>query len=715
MVVCLKISFFLLLSFKLSLQAFRNTTADIDLDENQTGKDIDLPVTTETHRNTLDINFSNLGAIDKSILGTSSLNANEDDWNLLGNSQQQVPFGASFNKRASSLYVDNDFGDIAPTDRAGDELVNNPLFDKQSVRSGSSYSDIERVRRTDIAERTAGPKVDSDLEDDSKSIVSDMDDSVRGRQKNAKSSSFDVNGQQSLPLLSRKQSSTQAVDMEEDYGLGEVMGLTNLDPSELPMADYDYEQGGAAVDTPSSSSGSRLGLMEIPSNIASSTTTTAALGQKAKRIMKQKQKPVSKSVDEEIIIKGDTIRAWLDNTSSITRKRSSLVSRMKSSLLETTQAFANEYTDANLKKGKKAAGNANTENPAVIGVGMLHLADAMSNVSLGPDQDFLHPVPTTADVDVWWNSVSPVLNPYNAHGVSNLAYLGPKKTQMILQHASGKSTYANVHGVDENAFNQVFSSFEGLFAHKKESKAAQKHVADGAQDTATMPFGADDADFALGDSFALGDVNAQSFAGADASEPALVGYASEDALANVLGGSDSESFSQRRAASALGSSLSSDVAMSDAESTVSAANGEEPTIKSHVVDGEKWHASTIKMLQVLAQEMTGPSLPVQTKKRKATAPNTPQYDFSDLNIGKGSASDPISFSELSSGSTRRTAAVSFYQLLVLATFDTIHVKQTEHYGDVEVTRGPNFAPNLNQFLQDNVITLTSTNAVEAHA
>ena len=77
-----------------------------------------------------------------------------------------------------------------------------------------------------------------------------------------------------------------------------------------------------------------------------------------------------------------------------------------------------------------------------------------------------------------------------------------------------------------------------------------------------------------------------------------------------------------------------------------------------LVGKEKWHATTVQMLLVLAGEMTGPALPVAGKKRKGKAAEAEeggaagvqqQYDLRSLDVGKGSTAEPLSFLDLAAG------------------------------------------------------------------
>ena len=78
------------------------------------------------------------------------------------------------------------------------------------------------------------------------------------------------------------------------------------------------------------------------------------------------------------------------------------------------------------------------------------------------------------------------------------------------------------------------------------------------------------------------------------------------------------------------------------------------------MDREKWHATTVQMMLVLAGEMTSPATlgssgkAAAGKKRKSRGGEgeeggSEEFDLSVLDAGKGSTSEPISFTELAAG------------------------------------------------------------------
>jgi hypothetical protein len=145
---------------------------------------------------------------------------------------------------------------------------------------------------------------------------------------------------------------------------------------------------------------------------------------------------------------------------------------------------------------------------------------------------------------------------------------------------------------------------------------------------------------------------------------------------------------------------------SDAEEGEGAA-GVSQLAGSSVVDKEKWHHATVSMLRVLASAMTGP-VPVPEgkaagKKRKASAGAgeigslasvADGGSLADTTRGKGSAADPVSFHALSEHADTRIAARSFFELLVLKSWDIITVQQGEAYGDILIARTERFAGAL---------------------
>ena len=111
-------------------------------------------------------------------------------------------------------------------------------------------------------------------------------------------------------------------------------------------------------------------------------------------------------------------------------------------------------------------------------------------------------------------------------------------------------------------------------------------------------------------------------------------------------------------------------------------------------DPSKWHAATKQMLLVLAGEMDAPPVSPEAvtgaKKRKSrgrtSAAAEAALPLANVSEGRGSTSDPLSFRSLADGSLRRTAALSFYQLLQLKTLDVIDLEQSEAFGDVLISR-----------------------------
>lgn len=134
------------------------------------------------------------------------------------------------------------------------------------------------------------------------------------------------------------------------------------------------------------------------------------------------------------------------------------------------------------------------------------------------------------------------------------------------------------------------------------------------------------------------------------------------------------------------------------------------------VDKEKWHPQTVGMLHALASVMTGPVPSAAStagakagKKRKAAEPDGAEPgtlapveeggSLADVGQGKGTPADPVSFNALSEGAQRRAAAASFFQLLVLKSWDVIDVAQTGPYADIKIARTDRFAKALAEHSQ----------------
>jgi hypothetical protein len=113
-----------------------------------------------------------------------------------------------------------------------------------------------------------------------------------------------------------------------------------------------------------------------------------------------------------------------------------------------------------------------------------------------------------------------------------------------------------------------------------------------------------------------------------------------------------------------------------------------------VVAAKKWHAKTVSTLVALSTLMTGPlgaSAGGARKRRAADAGDglaTPANggDLADVSKGVGTAGAPLSFAQVTKGATRRFAAQTFRELLILKSWDVVDVKQREPYGDIAIAR-----------------------------
>jgi hypothetical protein len=108
----------------------------------------------------------------------------------------------------------------------------------------------------------------------------------------------------------------------------------------------------------------------------------------------------------------------------------------------------------------------------------------------------------------------------------------------------------------------------------------------------------------------------------------------------------------------------------------------------------------VAMLKALASSMTGPAPAVKVgRKRKSRAGEEPEGgedrgDLADVSTGKGTAEDPLSFNDVLAGVSRRTAAASFFQLLVLRSWDVVQVEQPVAFEDIAIARTTRFAEAL---------------------
>jgi len=86
-----------------------------------------------------------------------------------------------------------------------------------------------------------------------------------------------------------------------------------------------------------------------------------------------------------------------------------------------------------------------------------------------------------------------------------------------------------------------------------------------------------------------------------------------------------------------------------------------------VSSSSKWHKHTVKVYKILKESMSGP----------------------DEEETEGKA-EVLSYNDLSEGSSRRTAAGVFFELLQLKTWDFVELDQSESYGDIKISAGAKF-------------------------
>ena len=113
----------------------------------------------------------------------------------------------------------------------------------------------------------------------------------------------------------------------------------------------------------------------------------------------------------------------------------------------------------------------------------------------------------------------------------------------------------------------------------------------------------------------------------------------------------------------------------DGDAPRQSADGEETS--SHA----KWHAHTAKVLAMLKRNMASPE--------EAAAAAGEEKEGEDAATNEKPTQ--LSYDQLSSGCSRRTAAGVFFELLQLKNWDFIEVDQEEAYGDITISAGNRFA------------------------
>ena len=360
--------------------------------------------------------------------------------------------------------------------------------------------------------------------------------------------------------------------------------------------------------------------------------------------------------------------------------------------------------------GSNSAAAAATRSRQMIGPALGGIGD------LTEDGDLSIPIPAVVDADAELSKTNFYAGALLAQPLSSVIYL----------HGHGRGAYPSLHSSssssaadDEAADNDVIDTSAGDIGHSA--------VAPGDADIGygDADYDADIVGYGIG---ADGAVDGDGAEWKEGSSPVISKKASLDGSVSSLSAKMSAAAASAANISPLDSARSGgagagmDVAGGDEEdengSIASAPQQRILTvdgISSSEVDKDKWHPATIAVLRALAAVMTGPvpqAAPTggraSGKKRKASellasaavaaagslAKADEGGDLGDVTRGKGTPSDPVSFKELSSGISRRIAASSFFQLLVLKSWDIIDVKQEEPYGDLMIARTSRFSTSL---------------------
>jgi hypothetical protein len=360
--------------------------------------------------------------------------------------------------------------------------------------------------------------------------------------------------------------------------------------------------------------------------------------------------------------------------------------------------------------GSNSAAAAATRSRQMIGPALGGIGD------LTEDGDLSIPIPAVVNADAELSKTNFYAGALLAQPLSSVIYLhGHGRGAYPSLHSSSSSSAANDEAADEE---EEFEANAGENGH-----AANPIKADFAFDNADY-----DADIAGDGIGADGAVTGDSLEWKEDASPVFSKKASLDGSVSSLSAKLGAVAASAASISPLDSARSgAGMGMEGTNEMVGENEDEElesnasssmqqrvltvDGISSSEVDKDKWHPATIAVLRALAAVMTGPvpqAAPAggraAGKKRKASellaaAPGSLAKaneggDLGDVTKGKGTPSDPVSFKELSAGISRRIAASSFFQLLVLKSWDIIDVKQEEPYGDLMIARTSRFSTSL---------------------
>lgn len=112
-----------------------------------------------------------------------------------------------------------------------------------------------------------------------------------------------------------------------------------------------------------------------------------------------------------------------------------------------------------------------------------------------------------------------------------------------------------------------------------------------------------------------------------------------------------------------------DVEIEDEEDTPRQGGGD-----SLVSSNSKWHKHTISVFNMLKKNIASENVDDQNS------------------VGEPKTTE-LSYTKLSRGVDRRTAAGVFLELLQLKTWDYIELNQNESYGDIRISAGIKFSEN----------------------
>jgi hypothetical protein len=693
----------------------------------------------------LDVNEAGAGDAAAVTLAEPAWAGAEDERALDGNDafvDADVPdhFGGDENE----LYVGMPLGKAAKTrGKSGQGLaLESTMADDFAPRTARGrLSDVEQLRR---AETTPGGGISARLpasagltgtttDDEGRSGItgSDTGDSLR-RSRRSKPEEAEA-------AAARRTARASLLEETDEYGMGEAMGLEELgggaggemdmglEGGDYGMPDVDYDLGGGAQGTMAaqpSDSDIAAALKKRPAAALNASGVDAKSGGLKKKKEEGKEgrtaRGKEKASDARVMLSGETIKSWLADTSAITKPRLSgnmrsaavfmrvedecdrkrlafaagakgcqsvaintameLVARLD--LLQLSPAVwhlvnrggrivydKDPKVNALAEEMAARLGTTKAAHAAAKARGLVGLRDLNGIGDTTEDGDLCTPCPPRINVAARVGNFSRSMN----------TLVGPQLAKILADHTLSRAKYPpSARAV----------AAEAAAAEAEEARAAAA-AGEGELDlnADAGDYGVPDIDYNLG-----GEERAEMEWNERDGEDGTPGRASEASGA----GKSAERVSVLQKYKDVAPPPSAATAMEEEEEEAAddaMAGSDGLPSPGAEVDPHKMHEATVRALKSLAGAMTGPvggeegsKAGKKRKSREGALAAYPDGDLSSTNAGAGSGADPLSLKTLLEGANRRTAASTFYQLLILKSMDLIAVAQAAPCGDITIAR-----------------------------